>query len=116
MKRHEMRTGRRTQDPGRRSARGTLRVPPVPLRPASLNPGDIMPSLILGSDTLSVRLNSRRLEVVRHDHKNPQAETVRTDVPLHDLDRVVVIGQPSLTTPVLAELMDTGIPCYFLTR
>lgn len=75
-----------------------------------------MPSLILGSDTLSVRLNSRRLEVVRHDHKNPQAETVRTDVPLHDLDRVVVIGQPSLTTPVLAELMDTGIPCYFLTR
>jgi CRISPR-associated protein Cas1 len=75
-----------------------------------------MPSLILSSDTLSVRLHSRRLEIVRRDHKNPQAETVRTDVPLHDLDRVVVIGRPSLTTPVLTELMDSGIPCYFLTR
>ncbi len=108
--------GLRTADGVPRAGRCVSLLCPCVLRPASPNPGDTMPSLILGSDTLSVRLNSRRLEVVRRDHKNPQAETVHTDVPLHDLDRVVVIGQPSLTTPVLAELMDTGIPCYFLTR
>ena len=74
-----------------------------------------MPSLILTSDTLSVRLQSKRLEVLRHNPKEPGAVTVRTEVPLFDLDRVVVIGRPAVTVPVLAELMDAGIPCFFLT-
>lgn len=74
-----------------------------------------MPSLVLTSDTLSVRLQSRRLEVLRHNHTKRDAVTTRTEVPLFDLDRVVIIGQPSVTIPVLTELMDLGIPCFFLT-
>ena len=74
-----------------------------------------MPSLVLTSDTLSVRLQSKRLEVLRHSPKDTGATVLRTEVPLFDLDRVVVIGQPSVTIPVLTELMDAGIPCFFLT-
>lgn len=74
-----------------------------------------MPSLVLTSDTLSVRLLSRRLEVFRRNPKEPDTAIARTEVPLFDLDRVVLIGQPSVTIPVLTELMDAGIPCFFLT-
>ena len=74
-----------------------------------------MPSLVLTSDTLSVRLLSRRLEVIRQDHQTPGSAPVRTEVPLLDIDRVVLIGRPSVTIPVLTTLMDTGIPCFFLT-
>lgn len=74
-----------------------------------------MPSLVLTSDTLSVRLLSRRLEVIRQDHQTPGSAPVRTEVPLFDLDRVVIIGMPSVTIPVLTRLMDCGIPCFFLS-
>ena len=74
-----------------------------------------MASLILTNDDLSVHLESRRLEVVRRvtDGVRPQHE--KRTVPLHDLDRVVVIGRPSITIPVLIKLMDTGIPCFFVS-
>ncbi len=75
-----------------------------------------MASLILTSDTLSVRLVSKRLEVLRHDYSETRSVSSKTEVPLHDLDRVVLVGQPSVTIPVLTELMDAGIPCYFVTR
>lgn len=74
-----------------------------------------MASLILTSDTLSVRLLSRRLEVLRRKPQDQSTVVSRTEVPLFDLDRVVIIGQPAVTIPVLAELMDVGIPCFFLT-
>ena len=74
-----------------------------------------MPSLVLTSDTLSVRLLSQRLEVLRRKPHEPDVAVLRTEVPLFDLDRVVLIGQPSVTIPVLAKLMDSGIPCFFLT-
>jgi CRISPR-associated protein Cas1 len=74
-----------------------------------------MPSLVLTSDCLSVRLESRRFDILRRNPLAPDDPPVRTQVPLHDLDRVVVVGQPAVTMPVLAELMDNGIPCFFLT-
>lgn len=74
-----------------------------------------MASLILTSDTLSVRLLSRRLEVLRRNPLEPSTALSRTEVPLFDLDRVVLIGQPAVTIPVLAELMDSGIPCFFVS-
>jgi len=74
-----------------------------------------MPSLILTSDTLNVRLQSKRLEVLRHDHRAQNPATTRTDVPLFDLDRVILVGRPAISMPVLTELMDAGIPCFFVT-
>jgi CRISP-associated protein Cas1 len=75
-----------------------------------------MPSLILDGECLSVNLESERLRIVRSeiDEKGARRQT-RTQVPLRDLDRVVVMGRPSITTPVLQKLMFEGIPCYFAT-
>ena len=74
-----------------------------------------MPSLVLTSDCLSVRLESRRIDVLRRNPLAPDDPPRRMQVPLHDLERVVVVGQPAVTMPVIAELMDAGIPCFFLT-
>lgn len=74
-----------------------------------------MPSLVLTSDCLSLRLESRRLEVVRRNPASPDDPPATMAVPLHDLDRVVVVGRPAVTMAVLAELMDSGIPTFFLT-
>ena len=78
--------------------------------------GGNMPSLVLNSDTLSVRLVSKRLEVLRHDYNEAGNARAKTEVPLMDIDRVVLVGQPSVTVPVLTGLMDSGIPCFFVTR
>jgi len=74
-----------------------------------------MASLILTKDVLSVRLASRRLEVIERISDGPHAKHEKRTVPLHDLDRVVAIGQPSITIPVLTKLMDKGIPCFFVS-
>jgi len=73
-----------------------------------------MPSLILSGDTISVRLQSQRLEVIRWVEVGTTRES-RMSVPIADIDRVVVIGHPNLTIPVLQRLMFDGIPTYFLT-
>ena len=72
-----------------------------------------MPSLILSSETLHVNRHSERLEVVRRV-EGDRRETMQ--VPLFDIDRVVVIGQPSVSMPALTSLIDRGIPCFFVTR
>ena len=74
-----------------------------------------MPSLVLTSDTLDVRLKSRRLEVLRRNPDHPEQTPQRSEIPLLDVERLVIIGQPSVSLPVLVELMDEGIPCFFLT-
>ena len=73
-----------------------------------------MPSLILSSsDLVSVSLKSERLRIVSLDRHS--GENVSRDVPLFDLDRVVLLGTPPVTTPVFAALLDRGIPCFFAT-
>lgn len=73
-----------------------------------------MPSLILTGNTISVRLQSQRLEVIRWQELGTTQEA-RMYVPIVDLDRVVVVGHPNITIPVLQRLMFDGIPTYFLT-
>lgn len=75
-----------------------------------------MPSLILSGDTLRVTRLSERLEIVRRvpDENGEHHET--TQVPLFDIDRVVLVGQPSVSMPALTCLIDRGIPCFFVTR
>ena len=67
-----------------------------------------MGTLVLNRQSLSVKLESEHLVV--HDHVDGSLRRV----PLVNVDRVVVCGEPAITFPVLAELMDRGIPCSFL--
>jgi len=65
---------------------------------------------------LHVTRKSERLEIMHriNDHSDEQKET--TYVPLVDIDRIVIIGQPSVSIPALTAVMDRGIPCYFVTH
>lgn len=75
-----------------------------------------MPTLVLDGECLSVNAESKRLNIVRsivnEDGKRNQE---RSHVPMYDLDRVIVVGRPLITVPVLQRLMFAGIPCYFIT-
>ena len=70
-----------------------------------------MATLVLNRDSLCVSLEGRHL-VVR-DHA---AEGNLQRLPLVDVDRVIVAGQPAISFRVLAHLMDRRIPCSFLTH
>ena len=74
-----------------------------------------MPSLVLTGDTVSVNLESQHLEVVKKIEKDGQSEFERMKVPLFDIDRVVVNGRASLSTPAMHALMKKGIPVFFLS-
>ena len=70
-----------------------------------------MATLVLNRDSLSVKLESNHLII--HDHADGGA---CRRVPLVDVDRVIVAGQPAISFHVLAHLMDRRIPCSFLTH
>lgn len=72
-----------------------------------------MPTVAITSEFVSVRIESERLRLMR---KTPSEllDNV-TVVPLHDVERVVVVGRPLVSLPALLELADRAIPVYFLT-
>lgn len=74
-----------------------------------------MPSLVITMDTVSVRLESQHLELVKHAESGEANDFVRVRVPLYDIERVVIVGRPIITMPVLQKFMYTGIPVYFQT-
>ncbi|MFZ2656742.1 MAG: CRISPR-associated endonuclease Cas1 [Victivallales bacterium] len=74
-----------------------------------------MPSLVLTGDTVSVNLESHHLEVVKRREDGLLNDFERMKVPLFDIDRVVVNGRASLSTPAMHALMKKGIPVFFLT-
>jgi len=69
-------------------------------------------TLVLNRNSIAVGLEGGHL-VVR-DHAENGVAPMR--VPLADVDRVIVSGQPSISFPALARLMDEKIPCSFLTH
>ena len=69
-----------------------------------------MSTLIINKQSISVKLEANHL--VLHEHADGGSFQ---RVPLVDIDRVIIVGQPAITFPVLAKLMDMGIPCSFLT-
>lgn len=73
-----------------------------------------MPSLVITRDTVSVRLQSDRLELIRHAEAGMESLD-RFSVPLHDVERVVICGRPIVTLPVLHRLMSLRIPVTFLS-
>jgi CRISP-associated protein Cas1 len=75
-----------------------------------------MPTLVLTSDNLSVNVESRRLIVVRRVlEEDGKVSHTKSQVPLHDLDRVIIVGRPCISIPALQKIMFEGIPCYFTT-
>ena len=73
-----------------------------------------MPPLILTGDTISVRLESRHLEVIRWLEKGTKVEA-RIRVPLVDIDRVVIVGRPNVSIAVLQRLM-ASLPTLLVTE
>ena len=70
-----------------------------------------MRTLVLNRSSLAVSLEGEHL-VVR-DHAESDSELHR--VPLVQVSRVVIAGQPAISFAALAKLMDMRIPCSFLT-
>jgi len=74
-----------------------------------------MATLVLTGETISVRLDSRNLEVIRWLEKGRKVEE-RIRVPLIDIERVVLVGRPNVSMAVLQRLMFEGVPAYFVTH
>ena len=70
-----------------------------------------MATLVLNRQSVSVKLEENHLVI----HEHAQGGSF-TRMPLVDVERVIVVGQPAITFPVLAKFLDLGIPCLFLTR
>lgn len=73
-----------------------------------------MPSFVISRDTLSVNLSGGRLLCAERDPEFP-GRCKRIELPLFDIDRVVVVGRPLLSVPVLQTLMKKGIPAFFVS-
>ena len=74
-----------------------------------------MPSLVISQDTVTVNLHSRHLELVKRVGEKPRNGYDKINVPLVDVDRVVICGRPAVSIPVLQRLMREGIPTFFVT-
>lgn len=74
-----------------------------------------MPSLVITSDTVSVNLESRHIELLRRNSSDNGKRGTRIMVPLFDLERVIICGRPNISVPVLQRLMKQGIPTFFIT-
>lgn len=66
-------------------------------------------TLVINRSSVGVGLESNHL--VLHEHAGGGFQRI----PLVDVERVIVTGQPAISFRVLAKLMDKGIPCSFLT-
>ena len=69
-----------------------------------------MGTLVLNSKSLSVKIELEHLLV--HDH----ADGSLRRVPLANVERVIICGEPAISFAALAGLMDRQIPCSFLRR
>lgn len=76
--------------------------------------GGRVATLVLNRNSISVKLESDHLVIHRHlpQEDEPEMETL----PVRDVDRVLVVGAPAVTMPVLARFLDRDIPCVFLTK
>ena len=72
-----------------------------------------MPTLSRNGHLTDARLDGRCIEVSRAETAKDAVVSMR--VPFYDLERVVVIGQAGLTTPLLQKLATEGIPLHLLS-
>ena len=72
-----------------------------------------MPTLYINGKDTEVRLDDRRLAISWLDLKND--EVFSRDVPLHDVERVVILGTPSVSMAVQHALLKEDIPEFLLS-
>ena len=72
-----------------------------------------MPTLYINGKDTEVHLDDRRLAISWLDLKND--EVFSRDVPLRDVERVVIIGTPSVSMAVLHALLKEDIPVCLLS-
>ncbi|EKD27915.1 MAG: CRISPR-associated protein Cas1 [uncultured bacterium] len=71
-----------------------------------------MASLVVSGEVLGVNIEHRHLLVVRLTGTD---RGQKQSIPLVDVDRVVIIGRPSISMAVFQKLMYMAIPVYFIT-
>lgn len=71
-----------------------------------------MATLVLNNDSIAVNLESDHLIIRQYNIEGDGFQTL----PVKDIERVIVIGKPAISFPVLARLMDRHIPCSFLSK
>lgn len=72
-----------------------------------------MPTLYLNSKGVDARLDDRRVALTRFDMAADVADAF--NVPLFDIDRVVIIGTPRVSMQLLHKFMYNNIPVFFLS-
>ena len=72
-----------------------------------------MPSAWLTLPRGTVRLTSQRLDLTGEDH---EGEKIKRQIPLRDLDRLILTSGITLTGPALAALMDHDIPVVHMNH
>lgn len=73
-----------------------------------------MPTLYLNRQSLGVRLEGEHLVVTDHAAER-EGRSGKVSVPLEDVERVVILGEPAVTFPVLSEFLRRAVPCVFLS-
>ena len=74
-----------------------------------------MPTVYLNGHDTEARLANEKMEISRIDREKDDVRTL--SVPLFDIERVVVVGRASLTTPLVQRLLRHGTPlCYLSGR
>ena len=73
-----------------------------------------MPTLYINGKNTEARLDDRRSVVSWLDGKQDDVATV--EAPLHDLDRVVIVGKPSVSMAAIHSFVRNGIPVYLISR
>ncbi len=72
-----------------------------------------MPTLYLNGHDTEAHLTGDALEIVRPDVEKDDILSIK--IPLFDIDRIVTLGRPRVTFPVLQKLAYNGIPVHMLT-
>ncbi len=75
-----------------------------------------MATLVISKRSTSVRLESDHLVVHHHDEGDESSTENKVLIPLVEVERIVVFGQPAISFPVLVRFMQKGIPCSFLSE
>ena len=73
-----------------------------------------MPSLIVTRQPATLRLSQGLLQVFQRNPETQEEELLR-EVPLRDVERVLLSEQVHLTSPVLSALLQAGIPIHFFS-
>ena len=72
-----------------------------------------MPTLYINGKEVDARLDDRRVHLERFDYDIDEASEL--NVPIFDIDRVVVIGYPKMTMQLLHHFIYKNIPVFFLS-